>query len=65
MKLPNRILGVCLILLIAINAVAQTSENSIAIVGATLIDGSGKKPSKNWVVIVSGDSIEKVGKQKR
>ena len=63
MRSPIHILSVCLILLTASNGVAQTASNNIAIVGATLIDGSGKKSSENSVVIISGDSIEKVGKQ--
>ena len=34
-----------------------------AIVGATLIDGSGKKPLPDSVVVVKGERIEVVGKQ--
>ena len=34
-----------------------------AIVGATLIDGSGKRPVADSVVVVKGDRIEAVGKQ--
>jgi len=34
-----------------------------AIVGATLIDGSGKRPVADSVVVVKGDRIEAVGKR--
>jgi len=34
-----------------------------AIVGATLIDGSGKKPLSDSAIIVRGEMIEVVGKQ--
>ena len=63
MKQRNRIPCLCLILLITANAIAQTNQNSIAVVGATLIDGSGRKGLANQVVIVTGDSIVKVGKK--
>ena len=36
--------------------------NLVAITGATLIDGSGRPPVKNSVVIIRGDSIEAIGK---
>ena len=35
----------------------------VAIVGATLIDGSGRAPMKDAVVIIKGDSIVAVGRQ--
>lgn len=63
MKLKTRIVCVFLVLLFSINAVAQANRNSIAIVGATLIDGSGKKRRENQVVVVTGDSIVTVGKK--
>ena len=34
-----------------------------AIVGATLIDGSGKKPILDAIVVVRGEKIEAIGKQ--
>ncbi len=34
-----------------------------AIVGATLIDGSGKKPLLDAIVVVRGEKIEAIGKQ--
>ena len=53
--------------------VAQTSvatgisnpAESVAIVGATLIDGSGRAPLKDAVVIIKGDSIVAVGSERR
>src|SRR5438067_13083444 len=38
---------------------------TVAIVGATLIDGSGRAPIKDTVVIIKGDSIIAVGKRGR
>ncbi|HEX6729252.1 MAG TPA: amidohydrolase family protein, partial [Pyrinomonadaceae bacterium] len=35
----------------------------IAILGATLIDGSGRAPIKNSVVVIEGDQIVAVGRQ--
>jgi N-acyl-D-amino-acid deacylase len=37
--------------------------DTVAITGATLIDGSGRAPIKDTVVIVKGDSINAVGKR--
>lgn len=37
----------------------------IAILGATLIDGSGRAPIKNSVVVIEGDQIVAVGRQGR
>ncbi len=37
-------------------------DKTIAIVGATLIDGNGGNPVPNAVVIITGNTIEKVGK---
>ena len=41
----------------------KRTETPVAIVGATLIDGSGGPPFNNSVVIIQGDSIVKVGNQ--
>ncbi len=41
----------------------SSADSLVAIVGATLIDGSGGPPVKNSVVILRGDSIIKVGTQ--
>lgn len=40
---------------------AQVPSKSIAIVGATLIDGSGRAPLNNSVVVFEGDTIKAVG----
>src|SRR6266496_2375090 len=37
--------------------------DSVAITGATLIDGSGRAPIKDTVVIIKGDSIAAAGKR--
>jgi len=42
---------------------SQRVDRPVAIVGATLIDGSGGPPLNNSVVIIQGDSIVRVGKQ--
>ena len=39
--------------------------DTVAITGATLIDGSGRAPIKDTVVIIKGDSIIAVGKRGR
>ncbi len=41
----------------------STSPTVIAITGATLIDGSGRAPLQDSVVIIRGDLIEAVGKR--
>jgi N-acyl-D-amino-acid deacylase len=43
----------------------QEASQSVVIVGATLIDGTGRPPQKDSVVIVSGDSITAVGPRGR
>ena len=45
------------------NVYPQRIDTPVAIVGATLIDGSGGPPLKNSVVIIQGDAIVKVGNQ--
>lgn len=40
----------------------ETGEKTIAIVGATLIDGHGAAPIENSIVLVRGNRIESVGK---
>jgi len=40
-------------------------ETTIAIIGATLIDGSGARPIPNTVVLIKGDSILAVGRNGR
>src|SRR6266576_6413581 len=41
----------------------STSPTVIAITGATLVDGSGRAPLRDSVVIIRGDLIEAVGKR--
>jgi N-acyl-D-amino-acid deacylase len=41
----------------------QADKESVAIVGATLIDGSGGSALKNSVVLISGEAITAVGKR--
>lgn len=47
------------------NSQDSTREVVIAVVGATLIDGSGRAPVKDSVVIVKGDSILAVGSRRQ
>ena len=42
---------------------SQAADDSIAIVGATLIDGSGRAPVADAVVVLKGDSIVAAGKR--
>jgi hypothetical protein len=66
--LPN---GLCLALfglavsLLPIPAQAQTGNPPAALVlqGGTLIDGSGREPLENAVVVIEGNRIKAVGKQ--
>ena len=44
--------------------VNSPTTRTIAITGATLIDGSGRPPIKDSVVIIEGDSIKAVGRLK-
>ena len=43
------------------HVVAQTRASGIALVGGTLIDGTGAPPLRDSVVLVRGDRIERVG----
>jgi N-acyl-D-amino-acid deacylase len=45
--------------------IAPSPEEMIAIVGATLIDGSGRTPQRNSAVIIKGDSIVAAGQRER
>jgi N-acyl-D-amino-acid deacylase len=42
---------------------SQAADDTIAIVGATLIDGSGRAPQLDSVVVLKGDSIVAAGKR--
>src|SRR5687767_4775849 len=46
-------------------SLSSSATNLVAITGATLIDGSGRPPIKDSVVIIDGDLIEAVGKPGR
>lgn len=55
-----------LVLLLAVTATlfsSQAADDSIAIVGATLIDGSGGAPLADSVVVLKGDSIVAAGRR--
>ena len=43
--------------------VASKPQNLLAIVGATLLDGSGKAAVKDAVVLIQGDTIKAVGRR--
>ncbi len=61
--MKHRLLSVVILFCVgafSAGASKQTNENVIAIVGATVIDGTGAEPSKRTVVI-RGDRIEAVG----
>ncbi|HWP53796.1 MAG TPA: hypothetical protein VN476_06640, partial [Pyrinomonadaceae bacterium] len=49
----------------SIAAYVSHTDDTIAITGATLIDGSGHTPVKDTVVIIKGDSIVAVGRRGR
>jgi len=63
----KRLLTLLLLSLIAAAALfkSQAADQTIAIVGATLLDGSGRAPLRNSVVVVSGDSIVAAGPRDR
>lgn len=44
---------------------AQTDANVIAVVGATLVDGSGRPPVRDAVVVITGDRVTAVGPRRR
>lgn len=57
----KKLLVVVLVCTFAFSTSTQTSNDLVAIVGATLIDGTGATPRRNVVVVVRGDSILSVG----
>ena len=70
--MPNLVrvlmLGLLLAAEILIPAAAQTSRpaaadtsRTLALIGGTLIDGSGATPIRNGVVLIRGERIEKIG----
>lgn len=58
-------IGFLLVLLLAAATLfpSQAADETIAIVGATLIDGSGRAPVPDSVVVLRGDSIVAAGKR--
>jgi N-acyl-D-amino-acid deacylase len=61
-----RKLAIALLLLLPATATLFTSraaDDTIAIVGATLIDGSGRAPLADSVVVLKGDTIVSAGKR--
>src|ERR1700719_935221 len=66
---PSRGLSLTIIVLavslLAARSDAQTSgaPRTLVIQGATLIDGTGKAPLENAVIVIEGDRIKAVGKQ--
>ena len=63
--MPPRPLHLCALLLasITVPAAGQTPEPSVAIVGATLIDGNGGAPIDDAVIVVTGRRITDVGRR--
>lgn len=60
--LTSLVLLSCLITSVAFNRSASVAaDEAVAIVGATLIDGSGKKPLNDSVVVMKGDQIVSAG----
>jgi len=63
----RKLLTLLLLSFIAATALfkSQAADQTIAIVGATLLDGSGRVPVRDSVVVVSGDSIVAAGPRDR
>ena len=64
MKLPglgSRGIFVATLLLLSAPVWAQTRP--VVIQGGTLIDGTGRAPLENAVIVIEGDRIKAVGKQ--
>lgn len=47
----------------SVTSIHSHAADAVAIVGATLIDGLGKAPVKDAVVLIEGDSIKAVGRR--
>ena len=64
---PNYLAGFLLLLLVLAATLlnSQAASDTTAIVGATLVDGSGRTPLLNSVVILKGDSIVAAGQHSR
>jgi N-acyl-D-amino-acid deacylase len=63
--LPKLLAFALLLLLVAGTTLftSRAADDSIAIVGATLIDGSGREPVADSIVVLKGDSIVAAGKR--
>ncbi|HEX6285320.1 MAG TPA: amidohydrolase family protein, partial [Pyrinomonadaceae bacterium] len=63
----KKTIGVIVLLLLAIASVpispSRAADETIAIVGATMIDGSGRAPVADAAVVLKGDSIVAAGKR--
>jgi N-acyl-D-amino-acid deacylase len=62
----NKTLSLVLLVLLAAAMLftsSQAADDTIAIVGATLIDGSGRAPQLDSAVVLKGDSIVAAGKR--
>ena len=55
------LIAVCLFGAFESRAVDAQSLKPVALVGGTLIDGTGASPVRNSVVLIRGDRIERVG----
>ncbi len=53
---------IILVVVLSVNVISY-AQQPIALVGATLIDGTGKAPVKNSVVLIEGAKITAVGIQ--
>ena len=64
---PNYLVGFLMLLLaLAVSLLpSQAANDAIAIVGATLVDGSGRAPLRNSVVVLKGDLIVAAGQRNR
>lgn len=64
---PTYLTGFLLVLLVLAATLwpSQAASDTTAIVGATLVDGSGRAPLQNSVVVLKGDSIVAAGQRDR
>lgn len=62
LPLPARLLALAaLLVLLPLSPPLAAQQAGIALVGGTLIDGTGKAPVRNSVILIKGDRIEQVG----
>jgi len=55
------IAGVLAIVFVTLSSLLAQAQKPIALVGGSLIDGSGAAPVRNSVVLIRGDRIERIG----